>query len=502
MAKVCLISVDGNNVILPLRYMSSSLKKHNHDVRLICLPDNSDYEKYNLANPNPFLDTPYSKKILDQIVDKTKGFDLIGISSLAISKNRAIQVANKLKMLGIPIIWGGKYCTTCPEDAIKHVPIICVGDGEEAIKDLADSIDKKFIDYSIKNIWFNNGKIIRNPVRDCSNFNEMVLDYSFNEHYTLKNRKIVPMVEEHLTKRLIFQTMRGCPFRCSYCTNSVFLDLYKKDYFAIKDAENVISELIKIIKINKTIEWIWFIDDDFLLRDDIKKFCNLYMNHIKLPFKIYSSPHTITQEKLKNLTDAGLKEIDFGIQTASQQISDKLYNRSFSQDKIRKSIDIMHKFLKSKKLISVNLQFISNNPCEKEEDIISTIKFINTIPSSFDIRIFNLILFPGSNLQKRFVKEGIIENDHELGKFYYVDRRKFYDNNPNTYYNQILHCMYGKVSRLWKGSMPSYLINFFINKKSINIKKKIISFFFNLQLLWGAYSDINLEPEKIRMRVE
>ena len=59
---------------------------------------------------------------------------------------RAIQITQFLKKKlkkEIPIVWGGIHPTLFPQDCIKYVNIVCVGDGEDAVLDLAKAIENK-----------------------------------------------------------------------------------------------------------------------------------------------------------------------------------------------------------------------------------------------------------------------------------------------------------------------------------------------------------------------
>ena len=70
--------------------------------------------------------------------------------------------------INTPQIVGGIHATMPPELTIKHegIDMICKGEGEFALLDLCEAIDKKN-DYSnIQNLWVKKGNdIIKNSVR-------------------------------------------------------------------------------------------------------------------------------------------------------------------------------------------------------------------------------------------------------------------------------------------------------------------------------------------------
>ena len=85
-----------------------------------------------------------------------------------------------------------------------------------------------------------------------------------------------------------------------------------------------IEDVVKFIKTqisqNNSLQYISFWEPDFLLRplEEIKEFNIKYKQDVGLPFYIFVTPLSVVRdggaEKLRLLTDAGLDEINMGIQ--------------------------------------------------------------------------------------------------------------------------------------------------------------------------------------------
>jgi radical SAM superfamily enzyme YgiQ (UPF0313 family) len=118
-------------------YLSSYLKTRNHKVGLTLL---SEY-----------------KKIEDLITYiKKDSPDLVGFSVMTPQVNIFRPIAKIIKKTtGCAIIWGGPHCMFMPEDVAKNdsVDIICVGEGEEALMELMNQIDKRQKLGGIPNLW-------------------------------------------------------------------------------------------------------------------------------------------------------------------------------------------------------------------------------------------------------------------------------------------------------------------------------------------------------------
>ncbi len=94
--------------------------------------------------------------------------DVVGFSAMTGFHIPYLKMADKVKeILGVPTIFGGPHPTFFPE-MIEHpaVDIICRGEGEEAIIELLDAIDRDEDYERIDNLWVkSNSGIVRNEVR-------------------------------------------------------------------------------------------------------------------------------------------------------------------------------------------------------------------------------------------------------------------------------------------------------------------------------------------------
>ena len=216
MYKIVLISTSTYPSDQGLRIISSCLKQAGYNSEIVFLPEEEDYNK------------KYSKRVLKQLNNICKDSLLIGIASYASTSIRANQVINHLKKLNIPIVYGGIHATISPDLCIKENNIICIGEGEEAIVELANSIKDKQDITKIKNLWVKkDGKIIKNEVRPLIDLNKLPFaDYDIKNHYILEKSKIVPFKEKHLNGQIFYQTIRGCPNSCTYCSNRYLKNLY------------------------------------------------------------------------------------------------------------------------------------------------------------------------------------------------------------------------------------------------------------------------------------
>ena len=218
--KIVLLSPYPDILAFGVRILSACLKRAGHNVKLVFLPRN-------------FLKR-YEEQTLNDVVDITKDADLIGISVMTNFFDNVIQITQAIKAhSNAPVVWGGIHVTVRPEECLNYADMVCVGEGEETLLELATSMERGEGLRSIKGIWFkDNGEIVKNELRPLiQNLDSLPFpDFDYDTHFILSDGKVQRMNEELLKVYLtgIYLTMptRGCPFGCSYCCNNLLNKMY------------------------------------------------------------------------------------------------------------------------------------------------------------------------------------------------------------------------------------------------------------------------------------
>lgn len=461
--KVTLISTATCPSDQGIRTIASILKRAGHEVKLVFMMLSEDYSKN------------YTLSDLIQLLKICKGSSFVGLSSYASTSKRAARIISFLKKnLNVPIIYGGVHATISPEDCIKVADVVCVGEGEEAILEFANALHKGKSFDKIKNLWVRKGdKIIKNPVRNViDDLDSLPLpDYDLKTHYILENGKIRNFREEDLAGQVFFLTGRGCPYGCDYCSNSFFNKLYegkRKKILRWHSPEYIVKGVLELKKkFPKSLGYFDIRDDTFSLRtlEDITKFCNLYKEKVNMRFKCLADPKTITDEKIKLLIDAGCTDIIVGIQ-GNEKTNLEVYHRNQKDEDVLRAAKIMNKY---KDKLAVMYDIISCNPYEKPENIVGVIRLLQKIPKPYYLSVNNLVFFPGSQLYKRAVADGIIKSEKDTAStLNYWDRAKHIKlKGKNAYLVLILNLMRGPVTDKRFGFMPSFLVNWLLVPKRI-----------------------------------
>jgi len=319
-----------------IEVLSSVLKRAGHNVTLAFDPGLFDDKQY--------LDIPILKKAFARKTNVVEGIlsdppDLLCFSVGTDNYRWACEVARMVRArLDVPVIFGGIHATAVPDRVIKNpfVDMVCVGEGEEAMVELAASMEGGATDTSIENIWFKrDGRVIKNPVRPLVQDLDS-LPYPDKELFA-------PHIPIYHGKYMMI-TSRGCPFQCTYCYNNVLRrTVYGKEkkYVRQRSVDSVIGEL-KAMKEKYDFTNVAFMDDCFVAnRRWFREFSRRYSEEVGVPYSCMAYTGQVDPEMGRLLKDSGCNRMMFGIQTMDRRTREEVLKRSFETDeKIKRAIKV------------------------------------------------------------------------------------------------------------------------------------------------------------------
>lgn len=370
--------------------------------------------------PNQYgtMDTPSTNEI-NRLIELIKevGANLIGISLRSVNFKLASRITGEIKReLDAVVIWGGIHPTIRPHQCIEIADIVCVGEGEQAIVELAAKMSKNEGINNINNLWVKNGdNIVKNDMRPLiQNLDSIPFPDFLNENkYFVENGNVLPLPAPEQIKSYIIMTSRGCPFNCTYCSNNTLRTTYKGKgkYVRRRSVDNVIEELAQAKVRFKNLNYIDFFDDVFTLDIKwLKEFCNQYKKAVNLPFFCLCHPKATNEEVIQLLKYAGVVNMTMGIQTGSEEIRHKYYERYDTNEEIIKSAQILDKYK-----IGICYDIIMDNPLETEKDRRETLNLLLKLPKpTFAMNTVTLTHFPETKLTNLLLeKKMILETDVE-----------------------------------------------------------------------------------------
>lgn len=355
MARVALIKLfTGLN--LGVSQLSGELQRRGHDSRIIYFKDyivvpkeeQDQYPKSDVCgiwvaararemNCNCYR--PFSEREYALLMQALREFDpdLIGFSLCSVPFREVAETTRRVKQHfpEIPVIWGGSAPTIEPERSLRHADLVCHGEGEGLIVDLADAIDAGRDYRDTPNLcWLRDGQMVRNPSRPLVDL-ETIAVPDFEPARTLYinddrlRRHVYP---PNLGRQYHIMTQRGCPYSCSFCIESWYQEQWgRKDSLRRRSVDAVIAELVQA-KARLGIQAVMFYDDVFTVNSRwLQEFAPRYKAEVGLPFWCYTYPRTTRRDDLLLLKDAGLASVTVGIQSGSREVLAE-YNRPVPMD--------------------------------------------------------------------------------------------------------------------------------------------------------------------------
>ncbi|MEM1515648.1 MAG: radical SAM protein [Candidatus Bathyarchaeia archaeon] len=367
---------------LGLAYLASMLERSGYDVKII-----------------DALALDLSLTQVRDILNKEQP-EIIGITASTPMINDAYKVARNAKNVcpNSTVILGGPHPTFLPIETLQEcqsIDIVCIGEGEETIVEIADIIRKKMDLANVKGIAFRtrDNRIVKTEprplIKDLDSLPPPAWHLLPMDKYTVLGKKTVIC---HV------MSSRGCPFQCIFCSSS---KIFGRKYRA-RSAKNVVDE-IEFLVSNYNPESIEFSDDEFTLNQKrVEEICyELKRRKIDIPWACGSRVDTISTSLLKKMKEAGCSFIYYGIESASQRILNFI-KKGITIDQIKRAVMLT-------KEIGIKMMgsFIVGFPDETKEEIKSTLSFPKKL--KIDYAQFTVATpYPGTELYEMAKKDGLL----------------------------------------------------------------------------------------------
>ncbi|MFH1094170.1 MAG: radical SAM protein [Candidatus Omnitrophota bacterium] len=337
--------------------------------------------------------------------------DLIGITLVEDTYQLGMSLLEAIKEYDKPVIAGGVFVTFSADEVInnENVDMVCMGEGEAALVELCEKIQKKE-DYSlIQNLWVKaNGKIIKNPMRKLTDLDTLpFIDYDIFDKkrlYRPMHGKIYTMIHVEID--------RGCPYDCTYCEAPHLRILFREQgcgvYYRRKDPKRVIAEMKHLVK-KYNPDFINFNSEAFLAKpvNELREFALLYKD-IGISFWCQSRPETVTEEKIKILKEMNCQNMQFGIEHGNEAFRAKTLHRHCTNRQIINALKIVEKYE-----IAYTVNNIIGFPDETRELVFDTINVNRQInPTTMNIYFFTP--YKGTRLYEYCIEKGYLDKSDRV----------------------------------------------------------------------------------------
>jgi len=391
-------------------YLSAALKKAGHETGLFYLSELWPQEK---------------------LAQAAAGFEpgLVCLSGTTHQYRYLRRIAEwiKAKLPATPVICGGVHATLASEEVIAHpaIDMLCRGEGEDSLVELASALAAGKDHQNIKNLWVKfSGQLVKNPLRPLV---EDLDSIPFADREIFKYQETLDR-DDH---RLSLLVGRGCPYDCSYCANQAKRELFRGagKYVRLRSVDNLLQE-IELCSRRYRIEKLDFNDDIFTLdRAWVREFAEKYPGRFSYPFRINVHAGTVDQEMFEKLARIGAEMARIGVESGSDRVRRSIMNRRIKESEIIDSFQWAGRA--GIKTWSFNMVGI---PGETAEDALATYNLNRSLfPDHMQVSVFNP--YPGTRLFELCSKQNFIRGELDDGYFVPRTALKFSSLSPPEIHN-------------------------------------------------------------------
>lgn len=297
-----------------------------------------------------------------------------------------VNTVKKLKAAfpEVAIVLFGHYATNFPEESLRNsnADFIILGEPETVLSNLLAALSEKQSIASVTGIcMILDGKFVKqgdsSRIRDPTELPIPAYDLLPIHKYG------EPLLAQPYG---MIQTIRGCPYQCSYCVKSYGSKLSQLS------TDRVIKEMKLWIEL-QGVKSIRFIDDTFTInRVRVIELCKAIIeNKLNVEWACLSRTDNLDEELLNWMKKAGCKRIYFGMESGSQRMLD-IYKKNVDVGEALKALLLCRKVG-----IETAAFFMSGHPEETENDFVATLEFAKS--ANLNYASFNpLTPYPGTSL--------------------------------------------------------------------------------------------------------
>ncbi|MBL7214024.1 MAG: B12-binding domain-containing radical SAM protein [Desulfobacteraceae bacterium] len=334
-------------------------------------------------------------------------FDVLMISTVAPFFGEALQLIRSVKKkINIPVLMGGSHPTAVGARTLNNHPeidYVCVGEGEAMVSDFLAALSLR--DFSgVSNLAYRvSGKIRQNPVappQDLSKLPPFPWEFFSNESVVLSE---LPGI-----RYIYVMATRGCPFKCSYCANSAYLDLYGKQYLRFRPISDVIEDLKYLY--DRYSPNAFYFGDEMMLSDKhyARELFTATHREIGLPYGCMARVEMVDYELIRHMAVTGCHYIGMGIECGDQKFRYEFLNRKMSNTQIKRAFALA----KEAGIYTLSFNMIGF-PVEYDEELTEATVNLNLDinPGFASFSIFYPI--PGTRLYQYCVDCDLIDREKE-----------------------------------------------------------------------------------------
>ncbi|MCX6305255.1 MAG: radical SAM protein [Bacteroidetes bacterium] len=316
----------------------------------------------------------WSVKILDENFRefRYRDADLVGITAVTASVNRAYEIAALYREKGIPVVLGGIHGSSLPDEALNYVDSVVIGEAEGSWGRLLDD----FTHGTLKKTYTSGLSDMKNALPARHDL--------FHPGYFFAS----------------IQTSRGCPMDCEFCS----VPSFNGHQYRLRDPQSVVDEIASVPH-----PLLYFVDDNIIGYNKSAEdhaaaiFEGMIARNLKKEWFAQASLNIVEKpELLKLARRSGCRMLLIGIEAENAEAlkdSNKKVNLRLGVGNYKKAFRMIHR-----QGIAVLGAFIYGMDSDTPEALKNRTRYI--LSSSVDVTQASVMTpLPGTRLFEKFKQE-------------------------------------------------------------------------------------------------
>ncbi len=393
--KVLLISANTEQINMPtlplgLACVAAATRKAGHEVAYLDLMAQEDVQeviKEVMEERSPDVVGISVRNIDDQVMDNP-GFLLEQVKEV---------VASCRSFSDAPIVLGGAGYSMYPESALEYLgaDMGIQGEGEVAFPTLLDKIQRNH-DLSDTPGLYLPGRGLQAKRAFAKNLDA----FPFPEDHLWSSSSITGDAEFFLP----FQTRRGCPMNCSYCSTSTI----EGEILSKRAPALVVEEIAR--QAEKGFDRLFFVDNTFNLPVSYAtELCQqLAAAELDITWRCILYPWKVDEELVKMMVTAGCRDVSLGFESGCESVLQGM-NKQYNSQEVWRITQILgdHGIHRMGFLLL-------GGPGETKESVEESLQFADSLDLEVVKVTTGIRIYPHTALARIALADGVISEDDDL----------------------------------------------------------------------------------------
>ena len=423
-----------------ISYISSYLKQAGHSTRLVVLTGATQH-----------LISDYVEEFQPQLVCFTAVFSRYHFVT-------EMAAALKKSHPDLYLILGGSHASLEPESCLGEAfDAICIGEGEEPTLELVEQLERGESPAGIDNLWIKrNGNVEKNPSRPF-----------------LPDLDALPFPDREMwlpwmafpQSRPSIMLGRGCPFKCTYCSNHALQRLAPGPYVRFRSAENIIAELEEVTRQIPSSPDVYMEVETFgvntrwatELCSHLEAFNAAREQPIGFGTNLRVTRNNHQVDLFKALGRANFKFVNIGLESGSERVRREILKRDYSNEDVLNAVRLARE-----NGLQVGIYNLIGIPGETPADFRETIRVNRACqPDWFLLSVF--FPYPGTDLHKLAEEQGLLDGPLDMQ----LERRRPVLDLPGFSKRQVQRRHNWFAFFIYRGHRPMHEILYVVSRARI-----------------------------------